>query len=151
MSTRIDFYLDAPDKIAVAARIVHKAYAAGQQMVIYAPQASAAEAINRQLWTQPPLSFVPHCRADDRLATETPILIAGNAAQLHAVAAQSGAPHQQLLINLDHNTPADFACFARLIEIVSLDEEDRAPARQRFRQYREDGFTIHSHRLGARE
>ena len=39
------------------------------------------------------------------------------------------------------------AASSALIEIVSLDEEDRAQARDRFRFYRDRGYEIRTHDL----
>lgn len=142
MGPRIDFYHDAPDRLDVAARIAHKAYAAGHRLLVVAPEPSRRDAIDRLLWTFAPLAFVPHCRADDRLAPETPVLIAGRVAD----AADAGA---EVLINLGDAVPEGFERFQRVIEIVGRDDADRGPARERFRQYRDAGHAIESHRLGA--
>lgn len=140
--TRIDFYLDADDKLGVAARIVQKAYGSRNRVIVLAPDRGLADSLDRRLWMQPPLAFLPHCRIGDALAGETPVLLAESQDQL------ANAPHHDLLINLSPEAPAGFGQFQRLIEIVGLDEGDKAPARERFRQYRNAGYDIQSHRLG---
>ena len=137
---RIDFYHDAPDKIATAVKVTHKAYGQGCRLVVYAPLPAVADAFDRLLWSVPPTAFVPHCRADVPLAAETPVLIASRLEHL---------PHHDVLINLDQETPPGFAEFTRLIEIVGRDEDDKAPARARFRHYREAGHDIHRHDLAG--
>ena len=56
-------------------------------------------------------------------------------------------PHDEVLINLRPEWPPFFSRFQRLIEIVSLDEEDRSQARARFKFYRDRGYEIKSHDL----
>ncbi len=65
----------ADDPLDVARRVAAKAYGQGRQVMIYAPDAATADAIDRLLWTTPALGFVPHCRDSDALAGETPVLI----------------------------------------------------------------------------
>jgi DNA polymerase-3 subunit chi len=138
--TRIDFYLDAGDRLQVACRVAAKALAQAHKVVIYAPDGEVARAIDRLLWTTPPTGFVPHVMGDHRLATETPVVIARDAAQL---------PHDDVLVNLDREQPASFARFNRLVEIVGHDEDDKQAARGRYRLYRDRGYEIHTHRLGS--
>ena len=138
--TRIDFYLDAGDRLQVACRVAAKALAQAHRVVIYAPDGEIARAVDRLLWTTPPPGFVPHVMADHRLADETPVVIAREAAQL---------PHDDVLVNLDREQPASFARFARLVEIVGRDEDDKQAARGRYRLYRDRGYEIHTHRLGG--
>jgi len=52
-----------------------------------------------------------------------------------------------VLLNLRPEWPPFFSRFQRLIEIVSLDEQDRADARERFRFYRDRGYEIRTHDL----
>jgi DNA polymerase III subunit chi len=141
--TRIDFYFDAEDKLDVAARLVQKAYVNHHRVVVLAPHREQSDSLDRRLWAQPPLAFLPHCPIDHTLAGETPILLAPSAAML------PDTPHRELLLNLSSQVPDGFAQFERLIEIVGLDETDKAPARERFRHYRSNGYEIVSHRLGT--
>lgn len=137
---RIDFYHDAPDKLATAVRVANKAYSQGLKLLVYAPSPAVAEAFDRLLWTVPATGFVPHCRLGAPLAPETPVLIADRL---------DTAPHHELLINLDAAVPPGFERFARLIEIVGRDEDDKTPARARFRQYRDGGHEIIRHDLAG--
>jgi DNA polymerase III subunit chi len=72
---------------------------------------------------------------------ETPILIDHDEAAPPA--------HDGVLLNLRAEQPPFFSRFQRLIEIVSLDEADRARARERFRFYRDRGYPIETHNLSA--
>lgn len=138
--TRIDFYLDAPDKLSVACRLTAKAYAAANRVTVYGRDDAALRAFDRMLWTTPAIAFVPHVMAHDPLAAETPVLIARDGEQL---------AHDDVLVNLDPEWPPFFARFARVLEIVTTDEDDKAQARERFRFYRDRGYSLQTHPLGA--
>lgn len=140
--TRIDFYHEAEDRLAIACRLVAKAFQQQLRVVIYAPRAEVADAVDRMLWISPSIGFLPHVRADHRLALETPILIAGEDSD--------PLTHDDVLINLDDKWPPAFSRFQRLIEIVSRDETDKQQARARFRFYKDRGYPIHTHNLAAR-
>ncbi len=131
--TEISFYTFAHDKLDVARRLATKAYAQGKQVLIYTTDAATAESIDRQLWTTPALSFVPHCRDGDALAGETPVLIGTRADALQ---------HPDVIINLDREWPPAFARFERLLEIVGEDQTDREEGRARYRFYQERGYAL---------
>lgn len=138
--TRIDFYLDADDRLAVACRLVAKALQQSLRVLMYAPDSEVANRVDRLLWTASATGFVPHCMVENRLAAETPVLIARTADAL---------PHDQLLMNLHDDWPPAFARFQRLVEVVSRDEEDKRRARGRYKFYRDRGYTINTHALTA--
>ena len=137
--TRIDFYVEARDRIEVACRLAAKAVQARTRMLVYAPDESMVTRIDRQLWTQSPTGFLPHCMSHDPLAAETPILIARNV---------DDPPVDDVILNLADTFPPTFARFRRVLEIVSRDPQDKALARDRFRFYRDRGYRIETHNLG---
>jgi len=139
--TKIDFFHGAPDKLQTACQLIGELYREGRQVLVYAPQAAVATAIDRLLWTQPATGFLPHCAADSTLAAETPVLIAGSL-ELPG--------HDDVLINLDGELPAGFSRFQRLIEIVGNDEADRIQARGRYKHYRDRGYELNARDIGAR-
>ncbi|MEO8718630.1 MAG: DNA polymerase III subunit chi [Burkholderiales bacterium] len=138
--TRVDFYFNAADKLQVACRLAGKALSQGKRLLIYAPQADAAQQIDRLLWTWPATGFVPHCRADDALAADTPVLIGAQA---------DAAAGCDILLNLAPETPPAFERFERLLEVVARDDADRQAARERFRFYRERGYEVANHDLAG--
>lgn len=138
--TRIDFYLDADDRLAVACRVAAKAFSQGHRVVVYAPDETVARSLDRAMWTTPATGFLPHVMASHRLAAETPVVIAGENDEL---------PHDDVLVNLHDAQPRNFARFRRLVEIVGPEEADKQAARERFRHYRDRGYELHTHRLGA--
>lgn len=136
--TEITFYTFADNPLDVARRVATKALGQGRQVMIYAPDAAVADAIDRLLWTTPALGFVPHCRDSDALASETPILIGTDADVLRQA---------DVMINLHHEQPPAFARFERLIEIVGQDESGREQGRARYRFYQTRGYALKTHDL----
>ena len=134
--TRIDFHSNAPNKPGYACRLAREAYAAGSRLVIFSADNAVLTSLDQLLWTFSALDFLPHCRAGDSLAAETPIILASSA---------SGLPHHQLLISLDEVQPDFFSRFDRLIEIVGTDEEDIAAGRRRWKFYKDRGYPLTHH------
>jgi DNA polymerase-3 subunit chi len=136
--TRIDFYLNASHKLQIACRIAAKAVSQQMRILIMAPDEAVAREIDRLMWINPATGFLPHCMSTDKLAVETPVLIARSSEAL---------PHDELLLNLGIQPPASFSRFRRLVEIVSHDEVDKQLARERFRFYKDRGYELHHHDL----
>ena len=136
--TAIDFYTHVNDRLEVAAKLVAKAFAQHGSVRVLTPDATVTNALDRLLWLHPPVGFLPHCRADHRLAAETPIWVD------HVLEHQGPAA---VLINLHASPPPFFSRFERLAEIVGTDEEEASAARGRYRFYRERGYELRSHRL----
>src|SRR6476620_8709315 len=136
--TKIDFYYHVENKFQTACSLSVKAYARGMKVLAFCADAEASQKFSRMLWTAPALSFIPHCTADDKLAPVTPVIVD------HAGA---NPIHDDVLINLRTERPPFFSRFQRLVEIVTLDEEDRELARDRFKFYRDRGYAIENHDL----
>lgn len=139
--TQIDFYFHVEDKLKTACTLSAKAYARDLRVLAFCADHDAGQKFSRMLWTAPPMSFVPHCSAEDRLAAVTPVIVDCDGAN---------PAHDDVLLNLRHELPPFFSRFQRLIEIVSIDEEDRRLARDRFKFYRDRGYEIRSHDLSKR-
>jgi DNA polymerase-3 subunit chi len=131
--TRISFFHGAPDRLQAIAAWLGRAGSEGRQVLVYVPAGELSERLDRLLWTQPATGFIPHCRAKDRLAAETPIILASEL---------DSPPHDGCLLNLSDEPPPGFSRFQQLIEIISVEDEDRLPGRERFRFYRERGYPL---------
>ena len=136
--TQIDFYTHADDKLRTACRIAAKAYSADKRVLVCCPDADVDGRFDRMLWTTPAVGFIPHCLAGDPLAADTPILIDYRGDE---------PAHDEILLNLRHEWPPLFSRFQRLIEVVSLEDEDRRLARERYKFYRDRGYEIRTHDL----
>ena len=142
--TQVFFYHGASDKLAAACALITGAYTKGKRMLIYAPENGLADSVDRLLWTENQLSFIPHCRADSPLAAETPVLIANDPRQV------AGSAQNERLMNLGADAPPGFERFASLVEVVGRTDEDRLAARERVRRYRENGHDVRYFDLSQR-
>lgn len=137
--TKVSFLHGAADRIQSAAQWLQQAWRQREDaqfsVLVYVPDPEQSARLDRVLWTQPQLSFLPHCRSDSPLAAETPILLTDNL---------DAPPQEQCLLNLSNELPPTFSRFEELVEIVSTDDADRLPARERFKFYRERGYAIDS-------
>ncbi|MBC7604632.1 MAG: DNA polymerase III subunit chi [Ramlibacter sp.] len=133
--TDVEFHFNAPDKLVYACRLLRKAVRSGSKVVVIAAPEMVRE-LDAALWTFDAHSFVPHCvvqTAPASMLGVSPIVLADSAQQV---------PHTEVLLNLGDSVPAGFERFVRLIEVVSLDGEDRVIARRRWKHYADRGYAI---------
>ncbi|TRZ90579.1 MAG: DNA polymerase III subunit chi [Rhodocyclaceae bacterium] len=131
--TQITFLHGARDRLhAIAAWLANSSIEA-RPVLVYVPMEERSEQLGRLLWTHPATSFTPHCRADDKLAGESPIILASELDR---------SPHDGCLLNLSDEVPPGFSRFRQLIEIISVEDGDRSLGRERFRFYRERGYPL---------
>lgn len=131
--TQIFFYHNAADRLAAAAALIGKAAMQKKAMLVYAPDAEIASALDRQLWTQPPTGFIPHVRSDSPLAKETPVVISRDLAS---------PPQNERLFNLSAEIPPGFSSFTSVIEVVGQEDEERLAGRERVKFYKDRGYEI---------
>jgi DNA polymerase-3 subunit chi len=139
--THIDFHSGVPDKVAYACRLLRKASASCQRIVVMTEDAQQLAALDQALWTFSPVDFLAHAHVDDPLAPDAPIvLFDSDAAEL---------PDADLLVNLARRAPGQFENFPRLIEVISMDEADVLAGRQRFAAYKRQDFPLKHLTIGA--
>ena len=144
--TEIAFHFNAPDKVAYACRLLRKAVASNAKVVVVVPQEQMAQ-LDESLWTFSQLEFLAHCRMDSSQALR-------QASPLHlasALDAMDDLTPRDVLLNLCDKVCAGFEQFARVIEVVTLDDADRQHARSRWKQYTDQGFEIVRHDLKLKE
>jgi DNA polymerase-3 subunit chi len=141
--TEIAFHFNAPDVVAYACRLLRKAVSTGAKVVVTGAPATLKQ-LDTALWAISPTDFVPHCllRGDPRVIAASPVVLT---TQIES------APHQAVLLNLGDSIPQGFDLFQRVIEIVSLDEEERQSARARWIDYSRLGYTLRRHDLALNE
>ena len=132
--TGVEFHFNAPDKIGYACRLLRKAVRQGAQVAVTAEPAFLRE-LDMVLWTFEPLEFVPHCLANApaQVVNATPIVLCDDA---------RSSPHHDVLVNLGGEVPDGFERFERLIEVVTLDGDDRIAGRTRWNHYKSRGYEI---------
>lgn len=144
--TRVDFHFNVPDKLHYVCRLVRKAIGKTPSVVVTGPKDLLAR-LDDMLWQLSPTDFVGH-------AWHAPEA-AGNAnheqecARVWLTVDPGSCSRHDLLVNLSDTVAAGFEQYERLIEVVSLDEQDRLHARQRWRHYSTRGYTIVQHAADA--
>ena len=137
--TEVAFHFNAPDQQAYTCRLLRKAYLKGAQLVVLVPDEQVNE-LDQALWLMAPGEFVPHSVPSD------PPLVQDRS-PIRIVTAVPEAGGHGVLINLGDAVPAGFDRFERVIDVVSLDDNDRAQARQRWRHYVAAGIEPQRHDL----
>ena len=141
--TEVAFHFNAPDRLSYACRLLRKAVSSGARVVVTGEGGLLRE-LDSTLWTFSPLEFVPHChaRAEPSVLAASPVVLAET---VH------DTPHHQVLVNLGGPVPDGFERFERLIEVVTLDDDDRQQARSRWKHYTDRGYAITRHDLALKE
>jgi DNA polymerase III subunit chi len=141
----VDFYLLPSAKqtalLNFVCRLSEKALNRGANIYINCQQPALAEQLDELLYSFRPDSFLPHIRIlsppDTTTFTHTlfPVLIGGE---------QYQTPDNWFVINLaDEYYPAA----SRVAEIVANEESARSQSRQKFTQYKQQGFELRTHKL----
>ncbi len=137
--TRVDFYLtrDIDPSLAVC-RLTNKVFRLGHQLYILTDNSAQSATLDQLLWTFNPGSFIPHglYRAD--LDQEVPVLIGEQ---------EPPENWHDVLISLASAIPSFFSRFGRVADVVGATEEAKQQARERFRFYRERGYSLQTHNL----
>lgn len=142
--TEVSFHTNLADRLAYGCRLLRKAVRSQAQVAVVGPPALLAE-LDRALWAFDPLDFVPHVR----LMPGTPVPAALRRTPLWLVDRAGAAPHQDVLLNLGDEVPEGFESFARVVELVGVDADVRALARQRWKHYAGRGYAIEHHEVKA--
>lgn len=141
--TRVDFYIldgDSPAmRMQFACRLVEKAWRMGNRIHIHTPDRLTAETLDSLLWGNKAETFMPH--AITPTSKGTPI---------HIGYGDDSGQHHDLLINLCEEIPTFFSRFERVAEIVTQVPEQLATSRERFRFYRERGYSLESHKIALK-
>jgi DNA polymerase-3 subunit chi len=140
--TEITFHFNVPDRTAYACRLLRKATRRGARIVVTGAPETLSR-LDRELWEFDPVEFIPHLRLPagepvDERRRLTPVWLTEDA---------SAAPQHDVLVNLGDDAPLGFESYARLIEIVSSADEDRAAARLRWKHYANRGYPIARHEV----
>ena len=142
MPGQVDFYvrpetsLDALERFAC--RLVERVWQRGHRVLVLASSESDARRIDDLLWTFRDESFVPHRRlaagdsgVDEPVVVSTPGVCEGGL---------------DVLLNLTASVPGEAARATRVAEIVPAAGAGRDAGRERYREYRERGFELRTHR-----
>lgn len=139
---RTDFYLLSSDSLAerdhYACRLVEKAFLAKQTLFIAMESDEEAAHFDQLLWQFRADSFVPHALSKNHSADALMPILIGTALVTQPA---------DIWLNLSQRpAPTDLPC-QRLIEIVPNNPALQSTARERFRHYRELGYTLQTHHV----
>ena len=137
--TDVAFHFGAPNKLEYAGRLLRKAVARGARLTVLAAPAQV-QYLDASLWATAPTDFLVHA-VDDGGAPQPrcPVVLTS---RVHSALQSHG-----VLVNLTTTVPDAFTQFERVIEVVSVDDEDRALARTRWKHYVQQGYAIQRHDL----
>lgn len=142
--TEVAFHFNVPAKLAYACRLLRKAAGSGSKVVVTG-EPELLRTLDTELWTFSALEFIPHCHAataEPQVLAASPVVLADSA---------RGTPHHEVLVNLGATVPDGFERFERLIEVVTVEDDDRQRARTRWKHYADRGYALVRHDLAARE
>lgn len=135
--TEVAFHFNTPHKVEYACRILRKAYAAGKRTVVLGDEAWLTQ-VDQVLWTLSQGDFIPHAHHAD---TQTVL----ERSPIHLLRQCPDPGRFDILLNGQVDVPQGWERCARVIEVVSLDEVDRAAARTRWKQYAAAQATLTRH------
>ena len=142
--TEISFHFGAPDKRGYALRLIRKAVGSGAKLWVLGDGPLLQE-LDSALWSLTETEFLTHCRADapeDILSRSSVVLAPADSTQ--------SRPEFPVLVNLSSQMPANFETHARVIEVVSTQDDDKESARIRWKAYTQLGYAIARHDLNLR-
>lgn len=139
--TEVNIYHSIAQPDLLLCRLVAKCYHQRLPTVVLARDANHAATLDALLWREPAESFIPHSRWQEGVIQEG----ATGVDEVLIVEQVPLLPDYGVLINLQEEVPVAFARFLRLIELVSLDEEDRQKSRVRYKHYAHCGYAITAH------
>lgn len=144
MAKNAQFYLlsDTTDAVAqglsaqekLACDLAALAWREGQKVLIACKNEQQAFELDEALWQRDADEFVPHNLSGEITTYATPIEISwGN---------KRNAQRRDLLINLQPELPDYLTSFNQIIDFVPADEEQKALARERYKQLHKLGWEL---------
>lgn len=137
--TQVTFHFNVADRMTHASRVMRKAVGQGHRVTCVSRPADVG-ALDERLWTLAPLAFLPHATdvSPPHVLQRSPILLTAH-----------WPAHGDVLLNLTNDVPDRCDQFARVVEIVSTDGQDRAAARERWKRYVAMGLKPVGHDFAA--
>ena len=126
----VAFHFNVSQPTAYCCRLLRKAHARGARVTVTGPRERLQD-IDQQLWALSPTEFVPHAWAD----APAEVLMCSPIVLCETLTAPVPGQAAPMLLNLSDQIPAEYTLFERVIEVVGLDDDERALARQRWRAY----------------
>lgn len=146
---QIDFYILAEnsrrDINQMVCQLCEKAIVQEMDVLIYTKSIEQAHQLDELLWTFKADSFLAHKNELNDIETDNtfhyPIIISSH------IKDETVPLKHQFLINLSNTHPAFIQHFKRIAEIVGKNPDDKEVARNRYRSYRDKGYTLNKYDL----
>lgn len=140
---RATFYVHITDPAAFTCKLTRRACGQNERLLIWCGSEAEMRRLDKELWQDPPESFLPHeiwFEGHPYPQDAAAVLACGN--RLPSL------PEGTVVLNLTD----DFWHTAqplpqRVLEIVGNSPDELAGARERFRAYRDAGFTVEHHNM----
>ncbi|MCL1120231.1 DNA polymerase III subunit chi [Shewanella seohaensis] len=147
--TQALFYLLPPmgvntalnDMYQLACRLAQQGFINQQQVYIHCQDKNIAFEIDELLWQFEPSAFVPHNLKGEGHTTGSPVEIGFDRLGPNK--------SRQLLINLADQVPPFAVNFGQIFDFVANDDQHKAIARERYRQYRGLGIELTTQNLAT--
>ncbi len=147
--TQALFYLLPPmgvntalnDMYQLACRLAQQGFINQQQVYIHCQDKNIAFEIDELLWQFEPTAFVPHNLKGEGPTTGSPVEIGFDRLGPNK--------SRQLLINLADQVPPFAVNFGQIFDFVANDDQHKAIARERYRQYRGLGIELTTQNLAT--
>lgn len=140
--TRVDFYIlkdiGEAARSLYTCRLTEKAVQQGHRVYINTESAVQLLQLDDLLWTFRAGSFLPHAVDDGDDRGESPVLLGHNREPRNS---------HDVLVNLSNEVPPFFSHFNRVAELVGGNDAQRAEARERYRFYKDRGYTLKTHEI----
>ncbi|WP_439256761.1 DNA polymerase III subunit chi [Lonepinella sp. BR2271] len=121
-------------EMALACDLSAQLWRQGQRVLIACETEQQALDLDEALWARDPEQFVPHNLSGEVTNFATPIEISW--------IGKRNAQRRDVLINLQQTVPDYVSAFNQVIDFVPVDEEHKALARERYKQYRQMGWQM---------
>ena len=140
--TEVAFHFNVPDKVAYLCRLLRKVVQAQRRAVVCAPPDLLAR-LDTALWAFSAEDFITHATLQDPapMQQRSSVLLADTDGQ---------GCGNDVLVNCQADVPGGYHGYNRLIEVVGLDEADRALARNRWKHYVAAGITPLRHDIAVK-
>jgi DNA polymerase-3 subunit chi len=144
VTIHVDFHILAQEKQRdrYACRLIEQAYLDGKSLFVRTADAQHTRSLDDLLWTFRGGSFLPHEIYDPTRAPQSPVLLG-----------ESGLPNASFstLVNLTDALPETRDSILNILEIVDGDADSKAKARERYREYRERGYSLQTKHVDTAE
>ena len=140
--TRVDFYLldkkPQLNRYTAICQITQKIYQLGHKSRILTENEAETRKIDALLWTFQPGSFIPHLLHSEQGQDDVAVVIGSE---------PGDAGGRAVLISLKAEIPSCCQDYSRVVEVVGQHDDEKQQARERYRQYNNSGYELHTHEL----